>query len=97
MALWSTAVRCLRLNQADPRPSTRSIWPGCGPAYHFDVDYRPYSWPSPQVAEEVLSRAGALSDIIVGNDEEFGFMAGGIDKGLASSLFVKKHRENRNL
>ncbi|MEM1365427.1 MAG: 5-dehydro-2-deoxygluconokinase [Pseudomonadota bacterium] len=48
----------------------------------FDVDYRPYSWPSPQVAEEVLSRAGELSDVIVGNDEEFGFMAGGIDKGL---------------
>lgn len=51
----------------------------------FDVDYRPYSWPSPQVAEEVLSRAGALSDIIVANDEEFGFMAGGIDKGLAKA------------
>lgn len=51
----------------------------------FDVDYRPYSWPSPQVAEEVLSRAGALSDIIVGNDEEFGFMAGDIDKGLAKA------------
>jgi 5-dehydro-2-deoxygluconokinase len=51
----------------------------------FDVDYRPYSWPSPQVAEEVLSRAGALSDIIVANDEEFGFMAGGLDKGLAKA------------
>ena len=48
----------------------------------FDIDYRPYSWPSPQVASEVLSRAGEESDIIVGNDEEFGFMAGGIDKGL---------------
>ncbi len=48
----------------------------------FDVDYRPYSWPSPQVAKDVLSRAGALSDVIVGNDEEFGFMAGSIDKGL---------------
>lgn len=48
----------------------------------FDIDYRPYSWPSPEVAEEVLSRAGEASDMIVGNDEEFGFMAGGIDKGL---------------
>jgi len=38
----------------------------------FDVDYRPYSWPSPEVAEDVLSRAGALSDVIIGNDEEFG-------------------------
>lgn len=48
----------------------------------FDVDYRPYSWPSADVAAEVLSRAGAESDLIVGNDEEFGFMAGGMDKGL---------------
>ena len=48
----------------------------------FDVDYRPYSWPSPKVAEEVLSKAADLSDMIVGNDEEFGFMAGGVDKGL---------------
>ena len=48
----------------------------------FDIDYRPYSWPSPQVASEVLSRAGEESDMIVGNDEEFGFMAGGINKGL---------------
>ncbi len=49
----------------------------------FDVDYRPYSWPSAKVAEEVLSKAAQMSDIIVGNDEEFGFMAGGIDRGLA--------------
>lgn len=48
----------------------------------FDIDYRPYSWPSADVAADVLSRAGAASDLIVGNDEEFGFMAGGIDKGL---------------
>jgi len=51
----------------------------------FDIDYRPYSWPSPEVAADVLSRAGALSDMIVGNDEEFGFMAGGIEKGLAKA------------
>jgi 5-dehydro-2-deoxygluconokinase len=51
----------------------------------FDVDYRPYSWPSPQVAAEVLSRAAAAADMIVGNDEEFGFMAGGMDKGQAKA------------
>jgi 5-dehydro-2-deoxygluconokinase len=51
----------------------------------FDVDYRPYSWPSAEVAEEVLSKAGALSDVIVANDEEFGFMAGGIEKGEAKA------------
>lgn len=48
----------------------------------FDVDYRPYSWPSPEIAADVLSRAGALADVIVGNDEEFGFMAGSIAKGM---------------
>jgi len=48
----------------------------------FDVDYRPYSWTSPKEAEEVLSSAARMSDLIVGNDEEFGFMAGDYDKGL---------------
>ena len=48
----------------------------------FDVDYRPYSWPSVEVAADVLSRAGALSDVIVGNDDEFGFMAGSKGAGL---------------
>lgn len=48
----------------------------------FDIDYRPYSWPSEEIAAEVLTRAGAESDLIVGNDEEFGFMAGGFEKGL---------------
>ena len=48
----------------------------------FDVDYRPYSWPSPEVAADVLSRAAAECNMIVGNDEEFGFMAGDYDKGL---------------
>ena len=48
----------------------------------FDIDYRPYSWLSTQVAAEVYSRAGALCDVIVGNDVEFGFMAGDYDHGL---------------
>ena len=49
----------------------------------FDVDYRPYSWPSAASAADVYSRASTYCDIIVGNDDEFGFMAGGKDKGLA--------------
>ena len=56
----------------------------------FDVDYRPYSWPSPQVAEEVLSKAGDKSDVIVANDEEFGFMAGGVERGLAKAESLAK-------
>ncbi|WP_103257910.1 5-dehydro-2-deoxygluconokinase [Tabrizicola aquatica] len=48
----------------------------------FDVDYRPYSWASAAEAAEVYSRAAALCDVIVGNDVEFGFMAGHPDLGL---------------
>lgn len=51
----------------------------------FDVDYRPYSWPSAAVAADVYSRAAALCDVIVGNDVEFGFMAGHPDLGLAKA------------
>lgn len=51
----------------------------------FDVDYRPYSWPSSEVASEVLSRAAEQCDMIVGNDEEFGFIAGDYEKGLQNA------------
>ena len=54
----------------------------------FDVDYRPYSWPSPEVASDVLSRAAAECDMIVGNDEEFGFMAGDYKLGLDKARFL---------
>ena len=45
------------------------------------IDNRTYTWPSAEEASEVLSRAGEESDMIVGNDEEFGFMAGDFKKG----------------
>ncbi|NKW72055.1 5-dehydro-2-deoxygluconokinase [Rhodobacteraceae bacterium R_SAG10] len=48
----------------------------------FDVDYRPYSWTSGDVAAQTYARAAALCDIIIGNDDEFGIMAGGTDMGL---------------
>ena len=48
----------------------------------FDIDYRPYSWTSAAEASEVITRAGRASDIIVGNDEEFDFMAGEAGAGL---------------
>ena len=57
----------------------------------FDIDYRPYSWPSAAVAEDVYSRVAAMCDIVVGNDEEFGFLAGGYDKGQeAARLLAQK-------
>lgn len=56
----------------------------------FDIDYRPYSWPSAEVAAEVYSRAGALCDVIVGNDVEFGFMAGDYARGLDCARALAK-------
>jgi len=51
----------------------------------FDIDYRPYSWASAEEAAEVYSKAGALCDVIIGNDVEFGFMAGDYKQGLAKA------------
>ncbi len=57
----------------------------------FDIDYRPYSWASAEIASEVYSRAAALCDVIVGNDVEFGFMAGRLDHGLAGARALVSH------
>ena len=51
----------------------------------FDVDYRPYSWVSAQDAADTYSRAGSLCDVIIGNDVEFGFMAGDYALGLSKA------------
>ena len=48
----------------------------------LDLDYRPYSWTSAQDAEQAYTKAASLCDVVVGNDDEFGVMAGGRDKGL---------------
>ena len=48
----------------------------------FDIDYRPYSWSSDEFAARTYAHAAELCDIIVGNDVEFGVMAGDYRKGL---------------
>lgn len=60
----------------------------------FDIDYRPYSWPSPQIAADVYSRASQFCDLVVGNDVEFGFMAGGYETGLGMARELAQ-REGR--
>jgi 5-dehydro-2-deoxygluconokinase len=51
----------------------------------MDIDYRPYSWPSRDEAGTVNFDAARLCDIIVGNDEEFGLLAGRVEDGLAEA------------
>ena len=53
----------------------------------FDVDYRPYSWISASDAEVTCLRAARMSHIVIGNDDEFAVMGGGLD--LAKSLDVE--------
>nr|WP_306264776.1 5-dehydro-2-deoxygluconokinase [Pararhizobium sp. IMCC3301] len=48
----------------------------------FDIDYRPYSWSSGAEAASVYSAAADYCDIIIGNDDEFGVMAGRKQDGL---------------
>ncbi|MEO1701349.1 MAG: 5-dehydro-2-deoxygluconokinase [Pseudomonadota bacterium] len=45
----------------------------------IDIDYRPYSWASPEDAAKTLMRAAKLCDVIVANDEEFAVIANGED------------------
>lgn len=49
----------------------------------FDVDHRPYSWLSAQDAQNAYRDIANECDIVVGNDDEFGVMAGDYNNGLA--------------
>ena len=51
----------------------------------FDLDYRPYSWPDARTASETYARMAEASDIIIGNDDEFGVLAENYDDGLAAA------------
>jgi 5-dehydro-2-deoxygluconokinase len=48
----------------------------------LDIDFRPYSWPSAAEATAVCARAAGLCDVVVGNDVEFGLLAGDPARGL---------------
>jgi 5-dehydro-2-deoxygluconokinase len=49
----------------------------------LDIDYRAYSWPSVRIAASICRQAAKASDIIVGNDDEFGLLAGDYAQGQA--------------
>jgi 5-dehydro-2-deoxygluconokinase len=51
----------------------------------MDVDYRPYSWRSWDEATAINRDAARRCDIVVGNDVEFGLLAGCPEDGLAKA------------
>ena len=51
----------------------------------LDIDYRPYSWTSGDEAAAVYTQAAALCDVVIGNDVEFGVLAGSVAEGLAQA------------
>lgn len=48
----------------------------------IDLDWRPTSWATVGEAAAAKREAARLCDIVVGNDEEFGLLAGHADRGL---------------
>ena len=48
----------------------------------LDLDYRPYSWTSAGFAAETLGRAAWMAEVVVGNDVEWGVLAGTPSAGL---------------
>lgn len=54
----------------------------------LDLDYRAYSWTSREEAARICLAAAQLADATIGNDEEFGLLAGSHDRGpgLAADL-----------
>ncbi len=47
----------------------------------LDVDHRAYSWASREEAARVCLGAATAADVVIGNDEEFGLLAGSHDRG----------------
>lgn len=47
----------------------------------LDIDYRPYTWKSPKEAASTYLKAAKASDVVIGNDDEFGVMAGNYKDG----------------
>ncbi len=51
----------------------------------MDIDFRPYSWASTAEARDINLTAARLCDIVVGNDVEFGHLAGTEAEGLSTA------------
>ena len=57
----------------------------------LDLDYRPYTWKSLAESSKIYSKAAKLSDIVVGNDDEFDVMCGKYKQGLNYAKKISKN------
>lgn len=58
----------------------------------LDIDHRAYSWASPAQAADLYLAAAASCDIVIGNDDEFGLMAGDYAAGQALAQVLASGR-----
>jgi len=56
----------------------------------LDIDYRPYTWTSPEEASEIYMQASKSCDILIGNDDEFGILSNNYDKGFQTAHDLSK-------
>ena len=58
----------------------------------MDLDYRAWNWPNAEVTRRVYSEAASLTDVLVGNEEEFAVLTDNltdfIDKSTASGKII---------
>lgn len=58
----------------------------------LDIDHRAYSWASRSEAQAICLAAARSCDIVIGNDEEFGLLAGAMDQGRALAQHLAASR-----
>lgn len=79
----------------DPSRSTTLTLLRNSPCSMIDLDYRPYSWTSDDDARQVYFDAIDACDVIVGNDEEFGLLAGSMEAGKDLAAKMAQDRPGR--
>ena len=57
----------------------------------MDIDYRPYTWETSKKAKEVYNLAASKCSGVIGNDDEFGVLAGDYNNGLDHARQLAKN------
>ena len=60
----------------------------------MDIDYRPYTWESANIAKQIYNLAGDYCSGIIGNDDEFAVLSGSYEDGFN---YAKKKSSNCDL